>query len=684
MALSLIVDGLDLSTYIRLAPGEGVDPADGDMLDFGLTENSGLEGPSLLSETAGAREMTWPMHVTPTKSGGVYASTKQGLHDQIRDINAKLANAKGKRLQWQDDGATNATHFDIIAARFEFDYNYRRQQKMWASGVLRVWARPYGHTGTFRNIGTALATGVGVAVNVLSGSVNGDVMAHMAATVTAGSFAIGDARITGIAVVPSGYQWSFSAASDINAEVAFGASGDAYNAGSVSVKLGDDNLPLMSEISLANLQIIPASMYVGRNRILGLVGGIGVIRAYNADNELLGEGNASVATLRGLNVVDLGVLDVAPIENNAPFTNEEPLWISFTAELPSTLWPFDRPFAWQGSFQGPRLNHILMFPDDGLALNVDDRRTCLANHAFIWGNDPSGATVLPDVDDLGNEISLIGPDPFAVGLSASLYHAAEGLRMSNLGAVNTLRGAYFEVDHPVNNIQLDVEMAFRFNSGVINASQAVTLGVGGTTNGYLQSRVVIHKNNGSQAVLTVFDNGGGIESSRALGNVPSMGVLQAKFFNNEGLLLVDARVRTMEGSVLGVASGVTVMALTTEMGKARFGVHSIPSAAAAGALTTTSPDICGIRITGNVDQEQLLRQPRDIFTFSSATQGALHGDQFTFQRDLTSRMRGVIPGVAPTIPQRVVGIYLPTDGDQKNTDRTDVCVGVLERWRYAR
>lgn len=147
-------DLFDISLGLRVAPGEGFDPFDSDIIDPQFADTSIGEGSSLFSTRYPNREMQFPVHIQSSKYG--YANTKDGLNSLLSRLSFILQNAW--RVEWADDNATKSTWFDVVAARFEPEANFRRQQANWMSGVIRVWVRPFGHTATERIIGSVAAT----------------------------------------------------------------------------------------------------------------------------------------------------------------------------------------------------------------------------------------------------------------------------------------------------------------------------------------------------------------------------------------------------------------------------------------------------------------------------------------------------------------------------------------------
>lgn len=621
--MALSVNGFDLSPYVRLQPGEGFDPFDPDMLEYGLTESDGLEGPGLLSAMSGAREMVFPLHVSPTKTSD-YADTKQGLHDQLRDINACLANANGTLCSWQDEGATSGTKYDVLSARFESDYSFRRSQKLWASGVLRVWTRPYGHTGTYRNLGTAVGTGVGVALAVPAGSVGGDVPARMNVGVLLGSYGhLDTVRAAGVAVVPSGYAWDVPVAS-IALSGAWASMTDPAGLGSVSIGLyagASVHDPALFRDRLT-VALSPATMYKGRNRILAVAKGgyYGAkLSAYNDEGVRLGACDATVVSLTGHQVMDLGVLEVEPAISQATIAFQ----IGFGAEgsrwdaIPSTL-----------PAEGARINRLMILPDDAFAIMVDTDRRPVGQWRFINGT--------MGVDNFGNamEASNCG-----FVLDAGMHTAG-----SNIGNVavthDTIENYYGEV-------------SFQMWGRVASVSA-------GLEHSSVTARVVQVDATNSALVINAL-------ASMGL-TTPSAGVVSLRYTPP----IAEAVLRSWVGTVLATCSasiGRIASALQT-----RTNVFS-------GGASLADDYVVGFNIQ---EVGSYARAPRDRVVMNSDTQVAAQiTTASVFTRNLTRYMRGEIPALNPTIPCNIIGFSLPF-GKQPATDALGVDVQVQERWRYAR
>lgn len=174
---TLKLGSVDLAPYLRVGNDEGFDPYDsGGFEEPAFIDNPFGEGQGLANVDSRNREMAWPLYLN--------ASTKDALHDLVGDINREIRYAaRPLRVEWKDQDASASTFFDVEFARFDPNFRVRPSAQGWLAGVLRVWCKPYGHTGTYRVVGTR-APAVGFATFPMP-SLAGDIGAHLHVTVGA-------------------------------------------------------------------------------------------------------------------------------------------------------------------------------------------------------------------------------------------------------------------------------------------------------------------------------------------------------------------------------------------------------------------------------------------------------------------------------------------------------------------
>jgi hypothetical protein len=308
-----ILGNLDFAQYLRVGPGDGLDPYAHTIEEPAFTEGIG-DGQPLLNVDTKNREMSWPLHLK--------AATKDALHDLVRQLNLECQRV-GVTLQWKDSSATNITYYTVTYARFEPDFDYRKADQEYVSGVLRVWcAPPYGTTGTDILVGTSIAaTQAPWLASVGLPTVAGDALALANATVFSGTRATQDDRAfySFIALVPSGWQSVLPAASLSSVATLVGASGTG---GSQVARV---IAPATATTAFSG-RIYNASVNAGPNRVLmlarPLASGPGAFVA--ARNNSTGKSLGPTAILGATRVndwalLDLGVINVDPYDTaNSP------------------------------------------------------------------------------------------------------------------------------------------------------------------------------------------------------------------------------------------------------------------------------------------------------------------------------------------------------------------------------
>lgn len=663
MAFTLTVAGTDFAPHLRVAPGEGFDPFDVDLIEYGMSESTGLEGPTLLSETAGAREMIFPVHLTPLKESA-YADTKQGMHDFIRDVNGLLIAAKGKTAVWQDEGAADPTTYDIIAARFESEYNFRRAQKMWGSGFIRIWTKPFGRAAAYRIIGTSVATGLGAAVNIPAGSVNGDAPAHIRVGVQTGSMsARGNIRAVGVAVVPSGYAWDIPVAS-INSLAGLASFQDPANLGSYSMAASQFSFTGYKG-AFGVIHLSPATMYAGRNRLFAAGRGAGFkMRAYLEESPVGAGGTPSTVMNLGHNIMDLGVVDIDPLPGQATVSIELRLDGPFYGVSNDGIWSAGvdgigfEVVGMSGNMMG--LSRLAILPDDAFALAVDSQREMYGWHDLQANPNVGEGTVLDygALDKVGNAFTyeIAGGGTTTMRFGWDTPNGGYGVHIASAaGSLPALYG-YFIGDYEAN---MDAHLTF------LMAPALPSVAIGLMTGGVSQFVARVHQTNATRSVFGLYGATTLVAGSQAI-NTPTIGLIELRRIGKE----VMACLWNPSGALL---ASIGFTSNSPDYGGYGMAVHAAPSA--------------GLYVGGLRAETiaSVAKAPRDRIVFDSAKQVA---HQLTsasvFQRSLRAAVRGNIPTLSPTIPQQVIGFQLPMTGEQKVADVVDTVVEAMERWRYAR
>jgi hypothetical protein len=353
--------GLDLSAYLRVNPDDTnpMDPEGAPWAEPAFSETPFADSQVLISTTINNRESMWPLYIRdPTL-------LKDALHVLMRAIN-NAAQQRPLVLEWRDDGASASTFFNVVFARFEPSFNFRRSQHGYAAGVLHCWVAGYGDTGTTRIAATAAGTGIFLSVPIAS--LAGDAPALLVTNITDGGVVPSLGRIVAVAgITQPSYTPQIPAASLTSLQPgatvigASGADGSQYLALPVAPTGGASGIAC--KVPLPNPTIAG-----GDNRILAVVrSGIDAGVAINAidpyGNAMGGTAVASMSQSWG--VIDLGVCRLPTVGYpTQPQISIQAgaIWASGAAG-PLIL----------ASPAGLALNEIFCLPDKNLALILESQ-----------------------------------------------------------------------------------------------------------------------------------------------------------------------------------------------------------------------------------------------------------------------------------------------------------------------
>lgn len=147
MAFTVSIGSTDITQYVQAALEEFNPFAPSAEPQF--AGNSLTDGDLFISMTTRNREWTIPLLIVAT-SNDALAST-------VRTINKALT--QGAQVTYQEEGASLPTYFDLETGRLDAQYRYQRNRQGMGKFTLKLWARPYGHTGTSRIVATAVSDG---------------------------------------------------------------------------------------------------------------------------------------------------------------------------------------------------------------------------------------------------------------------------------------------------------------------------------------------------------------------------------------------------------------------------------------------------------------------------------------------------------------------------------------------
>lgn len=591
---------------------------------------------------------------------------KDGLHELITAITRELATAQ--QVVWRDADASYATYYKVQFARFEPSYNYRRSQSLWASGIVRIWVEPFGHTGTHRVLGTAVSTGISAQIPVAS--IGGEQLPDtiMYVSPAAGSVwgPAPDGRIVGVAAVPTGYVYDWAAAS-LNGSLV-GASGYA----------GSQYIRDTSARTIGQVLLTQATPYAGRNRIIAIVQGDGEvgIDAYDDFGTRLGGGIPSARPDEGLAVVDMGVLPVDPSSGRATHSIQFVRGASYRDEAIR---------AYGAASPGIRINRVLLLPEDNSQLAIDTARKLVSQS--VWGSagrdddiiaDDIGQTMFASPANLGlKNAGILGGDySGAIGLATTLGQSASQL--------------YMTIDHPPK-ADLGIEV---FGGAFPTVAASQVLAVGKVVDDVFANAVtfdrvwlrahvasLIHTAGSSVLVLSMYAANA---ASAGIQNVASLIASKSLFGLVTPSNALRLRMRQRGNQVDGE------LWLHAQSYAAGSPVGSI--SASIGAIHKAGRALLGLTRTGSTSM--YLRGQR-VWSQPSLSYGGTSRYRFenertireaapsVFSQDVTSLVRGQSIKIYPGSHAGVVAFHLPLDGEPAN-ESLAVDVRVRERFTYVR
>lgn len=400
----------DFAPYLRVSPDEGLDPYTAAVEEPLFADAAFADGQPLMGVDVRNREQAWPLYLRSTTG-------KDALHTLAAQLRL-VCRQEDLTLTWQDAGATRATYYDVAWARFEPAFNFRRSEKGWLAGVLRVYCRPpYGHTATSSILATLAATGQVAVVSLGASSIAGDVDALADVRVKIGS-AVPFAWLVAVAPIPPGGYQPIIPAGSITTLQSFGAAGTLIGASGLHASqgrlfyAGDDK----GLTQMARIDVSPASAYEGRNRVLAFVrfeadvsfgAQRAALRAFTREGEPIGP--TALATgwpYDGVRPVDLGVWSVPRVRLGEATASLELRVGAYGGD-------FDTPGAGLASHM--LLDKVVLLPEERMRVVLDSDRRAVGMHPEKTMALASGQSLLGRYDVFGNvwATAMIGASPAA-------------------------------------------------------------------------------------------------------------------------------------------------------------------------------------------------------------------------------------------------------------------------------
>ena len=465
MAHELSVGSVNLSSYTRVTPGDGLDPAGAPWREPQFGESSVSEGAALVGTTYGNREQVFPLYLKGT--------SKDDVHDVVETLERELARP-GVQVRFKDDGATDPTFWDIEAGRVEHDFNYRRGAGNVLGNTLRLWVRPFGHTGTYRVAATAAGTGFHAQAAIPSGAVGGDVDAQLEVRIRNGSAMPNDGRFVVAAALPASYLSKWPAAS-IAATVGAGATlTSAAGSGAMASQVLARNVLTSNQPDpIGAFRLAPASVYTGRQRIFALARTTLTPghSLYARDQAGIALGPTAMATAADWSLVDLGVVTVPTVGNPAN-------WLVTLHGGPPPVGRYAGAYTYNkrrdGVAEAVGINEVYVVPEESSTLIRDAAAWPIAADDFaiasgVATQDPEGRR-----DLLGNVWSrtrpfqttlytpYVVPRPQPSGFTGGMLNTGAS---PAVGSFNSQWGCEIDSIEPVQNLR--IELDFMLGGAVI-------------------------------------------------------------------------------------------------------------------------------------------------------------------------------------------------------------------------
>lgn len=673
---TISIGGFDLYPYTRILAGEGMDVADTDFIEPNFGDTSSNFGDPLLSVKKNNREVVIPIHLRSANK------TKSGLHTILIQLNTALRT--GKVLTWQDDGATAASYLSVQFARFEPEFNKRRQDAGWMSGVVRIFTGPYARS-VASGYATALTPSAGVngvlgSIALPSMSLSDGPLAYRIQINSPSQFGMGEGRIVGAAVLPPSYVADWSAASLLQISVST-LMGATMACGSQVLGKGIVNPNSFGTVdfyykeSFAQLILTNASAYSGNNRVLAVARSrfpaVGI--TITGENGLPRTPYSLPTSFVpfGFGVVDLGVVNIDPSNGATTVLTFAPVVTNLkqTSDITNVnRYPDDL-----------QLNRVLILPEDTTQYVVDDN-----------GRRPIGGFA-PDPLDLATYVLTGGIDDYGNGFATAvlpniasypiIYNAFGVISVPTVNNGTTTYPAAVISNVPTSfNLSANLSANSLMNHAInVNGTQVISIGkYYGVGTAIIAARVAMSLASNAQTIATaalqIVSGGLGLSlgvasviACSALSTTPSFGA----FITAPGIHL---RFQQMGPVISAQASWDTPVIVTASKG---FVTASI--VASIGEAAQPGVGIIGIddRLQGiNIHWWSFSEVPStgiragDVYVLDGENQTAYRGvgQNYNVAKALRGRFIEHDPDADRTRYNAIVPFVLPLDNEPTNQD----------------
>lgn len=125
-----------LTPYLDVEAGKGMEPGAPAFTSKVWSHSLLKPGGTLALEDLQLKEQVFPVKLT--------AASKTALTEFVELINTVI-NTPGAQVEWQDEGASRPTYFDLASGQFDDEFDFRLGQNNWLKGHLRLFSQPLGY-----------------------------------------------------------------------------------------------------------------------------------------------------------------------------------------------------------------------------------------------------------------------------------------------------------------------------------------------------------------------------------------------------------------------------------------------------------------------------------------------------------------------------------------------------------
>lgn len=680
MAFTLKVDGLEITDYVRTQHEDGLDPADGELLEPVWAGSPALrEGQQWAGDAVRNREWTVPLILS--------ADSQDELHALIAEINSRLV--RGAQVEWRSAGATQSSFFRLERGRLDPEYEHWVTHHNSVRATLRLWTDPYASTGSARQVVASSAATQAVRVYSVTG-IQGDTEALAQLEVRVGSHVASGGRLIAYGVHDSAYYSPFFGPSDSRVQAQSGATVMGASGAVASQVLAIPVSPTTASGIAMRAHLTPPDGHTGRHRVLGifqsrLTAPI-TMRAYDRDGQPLGP--TAMATQTDPNrwqLVDLGEVNVPArasgmepvptqvidlVAGGAPGAQIQSNGTRALRTQGLVLLPLDRSAGLMLTRGGADSLFADTFTDldqfqplSGQWINTD---TAAASSVYLVGVLPKSEARAIGQQRLTPALRLGGSyihSGFELRYLAQVPPAADARLSADLvvaGGSAAASGAAFTL-YPKANPTAGNRIALGIVCGPSSARAMVLLDFAVPTvfaSAALSASIMAEINAGNQLRAQI-----GVLGGSATAVLSGAAATQAISANNTSL----------------AQSGVPMVAVRNGAASYNAALGRFDSGAQLGpvtwqALGATAPDI----------------DPREWFRFESYPEPrAIQANASVIKHDRAADFRGEHPRIAPTGSPMASGpaklVVLAGDpSDFRGNDPLQAELKVLERWRYLR